>query len=80
MCGERRETLALLDVGKLKYMGPFARSPGFRISCPFRWFMAGKSALRRRPETAYFSNSFLTATPIFSNKNGFLIYAPEPKP
>ena len=29
--------------------------------------------------SAYFSNSSLTATPIFSNKNGFLIYAPAPR-
>ena len=32
----------------------------------------------KEAKTAYFSNSSLMAKPIFSNKNGFLIYVPAP--
>ena len=37
------------------------------------------SNIEKKAKTAYFSNSSLTAKPIFSNNNGFLIYAPAPR-
>ena len=41
--------------------------------------IAGNLQSSCRPKSTYFFNSSLTARPIFSSNNGFLIYAPAPR-